>query len=92
MRLAHHRVPMLLLGFSFAAGCITRADIEEIKKNQKDILTKLDKVQSAGPQRPTPPPQRGPDPAKAYSFPVEDSPAMGPKDAWVTLIEVSDFQ
>ncbi len=93
MRLTQQRVPLLLLGFTFLAGCITRADIEEIKKNQKDILTKLDKVGKAGPQRPTPPQKpRGPDPAKTYSFPVGDSPQKGPKDAWVTVIEVSDFQ
>ena len=92
MRLAHHRVPMFLLGASFLAGCITRADIEEIKKNQKEILAKLDNVQKAGPQRPTPPQPQGPDPAKVYAFPIEDSPIKGPKDALVTLVEVSDFQ
>jgi hypothetical protein len=73
------------------ASCVSRADIEELKKNQKDILTKLDKVQAA-PARPTPQRPRGPDPGKVYSFPVEGSPAKGPNDAWITIIEVSDFQ
>ena len=93
MRLPQHRVPLLLLGFTFLAGCITRADIEEIKKNQKDILAKLDSAgKAAGPQRPTPPRPRGPDPANTYAFPAGDSPSKGPKDALVTIIEVSDFQ
>ena len=93
MRLPHQRVPLILFGFSLMmAGCITRADIEEIKQNQKDIMSKLDKAQKAAPSKPKPRRPRGPDPKKVYSFPVADSPTRGPKDAWVTLIEVSDFQ
>ena len=93
MRLAQHRIPLMLVGMGLLASCVTRADIEEIKKNQTDILTKLDAVAKAGPAaRPQPQRPRGPDPSKVYAFPVGDSPAKGPKDAWVTLIEVSDFQ
>lgn len=36
------------------------------------------------------PPQE--DPKAIYKIPVEDSPAKGPKDALVTIIESSDFQ
>jgi hypothetical protein len=36
------------------------------------------------------PPQE--DPKAVYKIPVEDSPAKGPKDALVTIIESSDFQ
>jgi protein-disulfide isomerase len=33
-----------------------------------------------------------PDPSKVYAFPAGDSPAKGPEDAWVTVIEISEFQ
>ena len=87
----HLKVILGLLSMGLVASCVTRADIEEIKKNQKDILTKLDTVKAA-PARPTPQRPKGPDPSKVYAFPTGDSPAMGKKDAWVTVIEVSDFQ
>jgi len=80
-------VAVLALGLS---ACVSRSDVEELKKNQQNILAKLDamgKMPSAQPQRP-----QGPDPAKVYAAPVADSPAKGPKDAWVTIIEWSDFQ
>lgn len=88
--------PATLLFVLFAlAGCITRGEIEEIKKGQEDILAKLDKIEKAGANRPAPPappPQRGPDASKVYAFPVGDSATHGPNDAWVTIVEVSDFQ
>lgn len=81
------------IALSMVAGCVTRADLEEIKTNQKDILTKLEKVEQAGPAaRPAPQRPRGPDPSKVYAFPVGQSHTKGPKDAWVTIVEVSDFQ
>jgi protein-disulfide isomerase len=91
MRLATHRVPLILLALGFTAACVTRGDIEEIKETQKEILKKLDQRPAArAPQRPQRP--RGPDPSKVYAFPVGDSYASGPKDAWVTIVEISDFQ
>jgi protein-disulfide isomerase len=77
------------------ASCVDPNDISEIKKNQKQILDKLDEVAKQRAAQPTPQqPQRprGPDPSKAYSFDVGKSPVKGPNDAWVTIIEVSDFQ
>ncbi len=32
------------------------------------------------------------DAGKVYAMPLGDSPVEGPKDAWVTIVEVSDFQ
>ncbi len=74
-------------------ACVTRGEIEELKKNDKEILSKLDKIAAgagrAGPQQQAP---RGPDPEKVYAVQVGDSAAHGPADAWVTIVEVSDFQ
>ena len=80
----------------FALGlgaCVTRGEIEEIKKNQEKILSKLDSLGRGGmgaqqaAQRP-----RGPDPSKVYAFPVDDSPVKGSSDAWITIVEISEFQ
>lgn len=74
-------------------GCVTRGEIEELKKNDEQIIAKLDRIEKAGVHaQPQPAPQRGPDPAKVYAFPIGESPAKGPADAWVTVVEVSDFQ
>jgi hypothetical protein len=90
MRLAANRVPLILLGLGIA-GCVTRGDIEEIKENQKKILEKLDRPGRGGPQAPPQRPQ-GPDAATTYSVPVGDAAAVGPADAWVTVVAISDFQ
>jgi len=41
---------------------------------------------------PSPPPRRGPDPAKVHDVEVGDSPVRGAEDAAVTIVEFSDFQ
>ena len=92
MKQPHKRVLLALFSVGILASCVTRADIEEIKKNQSEILAKLDKPGRAGPAQPAPNRPRGPDPSKVYAFPAGKSPAKGPADAWVTVIEVSDFQ
>ena len=94
MKSVWSRLPLVLVAL-FAISCTSRADLDEIKATQKQILTKLDAIAKrpaavaakAAPKRP-----RGPDPKKTYAFPVGKSPAKGPKDALVTIIEVSDFQ
>lgn len=74
-------------------------EFAELKKKQDEILSKLDKeiipkVDKLASARPAAAPARPgrPDPSKVYAFPVGDSPAKGPADAWVTVVEVSDFQ
>ena len=90
MRVALDRVPLMLLALGFAA-CVTRGDIEEIKETQKKILAQLDK--GGRPQMPQQPQKpQGPDPAKTYAFPLGESAVKGGQDAWVTIVEVSDFQ
>ena len=81
-----------------ALGCgATPQDIEELKKDQKDVLAKLDaltaevkKIQTAAAARPAAPGQ--PDPNKVYALTVGSSPIKGPTDAKVTITEFSDYQ
>ena len=78
------------------AACGGAGDLEELKKGQKDILAKLDNVEKAVQQiraQPAAAPGRAiPDPNKAYSIPIGDSPLRGPRTAKVTVAEFSDFQ
>jgi protein-disulfide isomerase len=69
------------------------ADIEEIKKGQKDVLAKLESMEKALAARPAAAPARPTiDPNKVYNIPVENAHVRGPKGAPVTIVEFSDFQ
>ena len=89
-------VRTLLLGAVTLAACGTSpADIEEIKKGQKDILAKLDnleksvqKAQAAAPAAARP----ATDANKVYDLQVGNTPVRGPKTAKVSIVEFSDFQ
>jgi protein-disulfide isomerase len=83
------------------AGCDPKgADLEEVKKDQREIFFKLgslDKaVQQVGAQPAAPAAAaaepRKDYPNKVYTIPVAESPAKGPSDARVTIVEFSDFQ
>lgn len=78
------------------AGCgQSAADIEEIKKDQKVILAKLEALDKAVAQVKAAPPAAGrpaPDPNKVYPIAVGDSPTRGAKDAKITIVEFSDYQ
>jgi len=79
-----------------ACGANNQADLEELKKGQKDILAKLENLDKAVQQVKAAPaaaaarPQV--DPNKVYTIPVGSSPVKGPKDAKVTILEFSDYQ
>jgi protein-disulfide isomerase len=96
MKLRSKALPPLIAAGVGLTACVDPNDIKEIKKNQKEILEKLDEISkkgiAAGPQRPAQPQPPRPDPNKVYAFEVGDSVAKGPPDAWVTIVEVSDFQ
>jgi len=87
----------VLIVASGLAGCgANSADVDEIKKGQKEILAKLDAldkavaaVKAAGTAAAARPQV---DPNKVYALSVGDSPTRGPKDAKVTIVEFSDYQ
>ena len=86
---------MALLGAVTLAACgASPADVEEIKKGQKDILAKLGDLDKAVQQvkaAPAPPPRPQLDPNKVYTIPG-NAYLRGPKTAKVTITEFSDFQ
>jgi protein-disulfide isomerase len=88
----------LLLGFATLTACGggSATDIQELKKGQKDILAKLEGLESTIKQiraQPAAQPARPQlDPSKAYTIPIANSPVRGPKAAKVSIVEFSDFQ
>jgi protein-disulfide isomerase len=78
------------------AGCgASSADVDEIKKGQKEILAKLDALDKAvAAVKAAAPAAARPqiDPNKVYSLSIGDAPTRGPKDAKVTIVEFSDYQ
>jgi protein-disulfide isomerase len=68
------------------------ADIEELKKGQKDMLAKLEALEKRAPAAAPAAARPQIDPNKVYTIPVGSSAIKGPKDAKVTIVEFSDFQ
>ena len=71
------------------------ADVEEIKKGQKEILAKLEALDKAVAQvkaAPAAPGRPQVDPNKVYPLAAGDSAAKGPADAKVLIVEFSDYQ
>jgi protein-disulfide isomerase len=87
-----------LCGLLLASCGPSPEEVAEIKKSQEQIIAKMDELGKKidairVPAAPAAAQQPGrPDPNKVYAMPVGDSPVKGPKDAWVTIVEVSDFQ
>ena len=61
----------------------------QILSRLADLEQKIDRMASrpASAARPL-----GPDPARTYSLPIEGSPAKGPSDAPITIVEFADYQ
>ena len=87
----------LLLACCCACGG-NPADVEDIKKGQKEILDRLAALEKAVQQVKQTPPATVPprpqqiDPEKVYNIPLANSPARGPGDAKVTVVEFADYE
>jgi len=89
------RAVLALTALVVVWGCgATPQDVEELKKNQKDILAKLEALSADVKARPAAPAAAPgqPDPNKVYALSVGNSPVKGPKDAKVKIVEFSDYQ
>lgn len=89
------RRPVLLTVLALSASvvaCVSHDDIESLQLAQKDMQARLEKLERARTQPPVPQQPRGPDATKSYAVSVGKSPVLGNKDAWVTIVEISDFQ
>jgi protein-disulfide isomerase len=99
MRIRVRAVALVLLVACCACGG-NPADVEDIKKGQKEILDRLaaieksvqdvKKTAAAAPAAAPARPQI--DPAKVYNIPLANSPMRGPSDAKVTVVEFADYQ
>jgi protein-disulfide isomerase len=89
-------IVVLSLGLLIAGCGGSPAEIEQLKKGQKDILDKLAALDKTVQQIKTAPaaapgrPQI--DPNKVYNIPTGGSPARGAENAKVTVVEFSDYQ
>jgi protein-disulfide isomerase len=95
--LTHSGIISLALIVVLASCGGNPADIEELKKGQKEILDKLAALDKNVQQIKTAPPAAAPqrpqvDPNKVYNIPLANSPARGPDNAKVTIVEFSDYQ
>jgi protein-disulfide isomerase len=76
-----------------AMACATKDEVAALKKEHAELAARVEQLEKSGAGQAG---RRGkaarPLPGKVYAFPVGDSAAKGSKDAWVTLITVSDFQ
>ena len=94
----NRKTTMAVVGLLALAACgpNNQADLEELKKGQKDILARLESLDKAVQQVKAAPAAAGArpqvDPNKVYTIPVGSSPVKGPKDAKVTILEFSDYQ
>jgi protein-disulfide isomerase len=98
MRIRVRTVTLALLLACCACGG-NPADVEDIKKGQKEILDRLASLEKSVQEvkkaavTPAPPPARPQiDPAKVYNIPLANSPVRGPSDAKVTVVEFADYQ
>lgn len=82
----------LPLVLALVTSCVSRDDIESLQLAQKDIQARVEKLEKAKAQPAMPSAPRGPEAGKVYAVPVGQSASVGPVDAWVTIIEISDFQ
>lgn len=101
-RLGRALACLVLLGQSVGTGVgcsrdgVSRDELESLKAQHADALARLDRLERArvgAPSAPAvPSAPRAPEGGKVYAVSVGKSPQRGPADAWVTIVEISDFQ
>lgn len=100
-RLGTTLVGLVVLGLSLGAGLgcnrdgVSREELEGLKAQHADALARLErleKARAAPSAAAVPSAPRAPDGSKVYAVSVGKSPQRGPADAWVTIVEISDFQ
>jgi protein-disulfide isomerase len=85
-----------ILGAALLPGCRNDEALDEVRRQQSQILAKLavleEKIDKAAARPATQAAQRGPDPARAYALPLGKSPTKGPENGAITIVEFSDYQ
>jgi len=79
-----------------------RNERDTAKKEQAEMRARLDELAAAHKQlradfdaavkEPEAEEESGPDPKTVYAIPIAGAPVRGPMDAWVTVVEVAEFQ
>jgi protein-disulfide isomerase len=91
-------IASLILGASVVAGSlIVQSSVDKTAAEVSGVRTALTGMQAAlktAAVAPAAAPARAgtPDPNRRYTINIKDSPAKGPEDAKVTVVEFSDFQ
>ncbi len=89
-------VALIALVLVPVSGCDSRSeDLEEIRRDQREILFRLGSLAKAIEQTGSPAPTAanpGNPPPQVYEIALGESPVKGPRDAPVTIVEFSDFQ
>ncbi|MDX2170725.1 MAG: thioredoxin domain-containing protein [Deltaproteobacteria bacterium] len=91
------RAALLILSLGLMTACHSdSAKLDEVREQQRQILerlTAIEKKLERGAARPPAAARAGAvDPKQTYTIPVGDSPAKGPADAPITIVEFSDYQ
>ena len=89
-------VALIALALLALGGCDRRSDdLEEVRRDQREILFRLGSlakaIEQAGSRAPTAA-NPGNQPPQAYEIALGESPVKGRRDAPVTIVEFSDFQ
>lgn len=83
---------LALAGASMACSAVGREEFEALRRAQADTQARVEKLERTQARAPAPARPQGPDASKTYAIPVGNAPVRGPADAYVTIVEISDFQ